>query len=736
MVRSSHGAAHDVASSHILQRGDVVMTGIGALAAVNLEGAGKVRLGPATTVRVFQTGRDLSIRLTGGALCVSAATAHIKIATSRLTLAVASGPADFNIENLSDGAKAAVYRGSVLIRAGGTPSSTYKAGEAFAAPLRGSVRKVSPTSLTRDFAALRCPDAAVVAQASPAPAAAPQQQAAPGGGGAGGIIGVLLGIAAIGAAAGHGGGGGGSSTPGAPAPGSLTISPSALTFAGPSAAQQPVAVSESNYSGPFTITAPACAAVATFNPAAGSGPAATFQVSPKGVGSCTATIADNHGGGQQLGVTVYGALTTDKSSLTFTDLGSAHSQQFTAFEPQYGGPIAAAAANCNNVASVAPAQANAPAAFTVTPIASGTCSVTLTDNHGGTVSVPVTVGPFGPVVAAPNTVSLTSIGATQSISVSEANYTGNFFVDAGSCAGIASVTGSSPSFVVTATAPGNCSLSITDGHGGGANVRIFITTGALALTPNTLQFPSGAGQNGSFTANDPACTFPGSISATVTSGQAVVTVSPSTPVFCLGAITFSVTTGTDGRATITVTDTAGGTAVVSVGVGTTPLAVKRHLLGARLPLKRSQPPTVHAGAARQLPAPERQRSIANVAQQPPSLAGPDQSFSLSRAALSLNLSGPGQSLTVGEPGYSSAFHAVSSDPSILTVTATCQGPTCALILTPLRVGSGTISVRDDRGDVRTVPFAVTDHKMPSMHPPVLKTPPSPTPPRPHSAPPH
>jgi hypothetical protein len=79
-------------------------------------------------------------------------------------------------------------------------------------------------------------------------------------------------------------------------------------------------------------------------------------------------------------------------TLNFTVAGS--SAQFTVTENNYSGPLTAAngSPSCSGIATFAPASGTGPSAtFTVTAVAAGTCTIVVSDNHGGSVGVNVTV---------------------------------------------------------------------------------------------------------------------------------------------------------------------------------------------------------------------------------------------------------------------------------------------------------------------------------------------------------
>lgn len=87
-------------------------------------------------------------------------------------------------------------------------------------------------------------------------------------------------------------------TTGAPA-----ATPTSLSFS--SAATQTFAVQESGYNGALTATS-SNATIAAINPSSGSGPAATFTVTPIGGGTCTMTVTDASGRSARVSVSVDG----------------------------------------------------------------------------------------------------------------------------------------------------------------------------------------------------------------------------------------------------------------------------------------------------------------------------------------------------------------------------------------------------------------------------------------------
>jgi hypothetical protein len=100
-----------------------------------------------------------------------------------------------------------------------------------------------------------------------------------------------------------------------PAPAPIGGSAAQLNFTVVGNSQQ-FTVTENGYAGPLTASngTPSCAGIATFSPAAGTGPSATFTVTAVGAGTCAIVVTDNHGGSVGVNVTV----TTTTGSISGT----------------------------------------------------------------------------------------------------------------------------------------------------------------------------------------------------------------------------------------------------------------------------------------------------------------------------------------------------------------------------------------------------------------------------------
>jgi len=90
-----------------------------------------------------------------------------------------------------------------------------------------------------------------------------------------------------------------------PVPAPIGGSAASLNFTVVGNSQQ-FTVTENNYTGPLNAAngSPSCAGIATFSPASGTGPSATFTVTAVGAGTCAIVVTDNHGGSVGVNVTV------------------------------------------------------------------------------------------------------------------------------------------------------------------------------------------------------------------------------------------------------------------------------------------------------------------------------------------------------------------------------------------------------------------------------------------------
>ena len=304
--------------------------------------------------------------------------------------------------------------------------------------------------------------------------------------------GALIAVAALLAATGCTSGG--TVAPLAPPPvaAPLLASATTLTFiAAGSAHAQTFTVTEAGYAGTFTEV-DTCAGVASVSPATATGPSAIFTVTPSASGSCSVTIKD--GGGQTAGIAVSSAIPNapmvSLAQLTFIAAGAANAQTFTVTEAGYAG-VFAETDSCAGIATVASASPNGPSAtFTVTPSATGSCSVTLKDSTNQSVGVGVGVAiPAPPALLTASASSMTFVAAgasnAQTLMISEIGYNGAF-VEIDNCAGIATVgppgaNGPSAIYTITPAASGSCSIHASDTNNQTTTTAIGVTTSGLVI---------------------------------------------------------------------------------------------------------------------------------------------------------------------------------------------------------------------------------------------------------------
>jgi hypothetical protein len=284
---------------------------------------------------------------------------------------------------------------------------------------------------------------------------------------------------------------GGPSPSPTPAPGPLTASASTLSFPALGAANaQQLTISEANFSGTFNVNGCSSPSVATVSPLLGSGPSLVVTVTPVSGGACTLQIADGHGGVLNVPVTVTSAIhVSAPNGLTFTAVGPSSVQSLTASEAGFSGTFTITGCGSPTIVTVSPGSAPGPSFVTdVTPVSGGTCSLSITDGIGGTVSVPMTVTTAVGVAPSSFNFSGTGVAYAQSLTISETGFTGPFALS--SCTGIlgyAAAPGIGPS-VTTQLMPlssGNCNLVASDGIGGTTNIAVTVTTGNVSVSSQT-----------------------------------------------------------------------------------------------------------------------------------------------------------------------------------------------------------------------------------------------------------
>jgi hypothetical protein len=219
-----------------------------------------------------------------------------------------------------------------------------------------------------------------------------------------------------------------------------------------------------------------------------------------------------------------GPLVVTPGSVVFLNVGqntcvypdnSVHSPcLFDVSEKYYTGQFTVNASACNNVATVGAATL---AATSDTPVGDGLapvnpsagCTIQVTDDHGGSGSVSVTL--VGPLTDAPNPVQLTASGPAGGFTTNEVYYTNgpialnlaSAYNGQSGCSGLVTMNATTgnldPSFnlswsVAPTTYVGLCYIEVTDNHGGTDWVEVNVAaapppTPAPTCPPNTTGTP-------------------------------------------------------------------------------------------------------------------------------------------------------------------------------------------------------------------------------------------------------
>jgi hypothetical protein len=258
-----------------------------------------------------------------------------------------------------------------------------------------------------------------------------------------------------------------------------------------------------------------------------------------------------------------GTLQVTPTSLSFTVGGAP--QTVTATESNYSGQLTATSPK-PSIATVSPSSGSSGVIFTVTPVGPGNTSFTVSDNHGGSVPVSISVATTGALVVSPLDFHTQPINSSPLLlHVSESNYSGPFNVTSDH-PNIVVVGGGGngptpPPFTVTPThnVAGPAHITVADSLHNPVVVPITIA-GPIVDNPSALNAITAPT---TFMSTD--AFYTGLLSAS-SNNNSVATVSGggNGP----GPVTFTVTPHLQGNAVITVTDTLLQTATVPVSVST------------------------------------------------------------------------------------------------------------------------------------------------------------------------
>lgn len=436
--------------------------------------------------------------------------------------------------------------------------------------------------------------------------------------------------------------------------GILSVSPGSLTFLTAGAAAQTLNISEAGYSSGFTIGSNnnAVVTVSATTLAGGSG---SITCTPHAGGSASVTVSDNHGGTVIVPISVYGNIGVSPTALNFNSATDA-AKTLAITETAYPGAFTAVSSN-TVIAIVSVSGTTA----TVTPKAVGSCNITLSDDHGGSVLATVTVGTLVPVISpasmyldtegntfrltaedgseliVANNLTFSSVSApAQNITISEPGYAGTWTLT-NSDPTVVSVSLVNQTVVVTpAGVVGTSIIRITD-SGGKQATAVVAVLGGISVNPPSLSFNGSNSAAQNVVVSEPNY---GGIFTAVSSNTAIATATVNSNVV-------SVTPHAIGNCTITITDDHSGSVSVAVAIS------------------------------------------GNITVTPTSL-----SFS--------NATAPSKTLTVSEPGYTGVWTVASTNTSVATTSV--SGST--VTVTPHQIGQATVTITDSSGVTAAVTILV------------------------------
>jgi hypothetical protein len=436
--------------------------------------------------------------------------------------------------------------------------------------------------------------------------------------------------------------------------GSLTLNPSSdqtINLSG-GTTSFPLKASETNFTGPFTASSSTGGVVSISSATRIDPNTEQFTIAASGAGTTDVSISDGSSS-TSLTVTVVGGLTLSASTLSIAAGGST---PLTAFEPYYTGTITTP--NCGTTASFSPTSRNASggptssAAFTVTAGITGTCNGTVTDNHGQSkpLTVTVTGGTFSISPTSSKINAFGNTGKTATFAATETGYGGTFTASS-SNTGIATVSsasnaGSPASFTVTAAGSGTATITVSDGTPPDQTYNVTVTG---KLSAPDLPFSTSTAQ---LVVSEPL--YSGQVNLDLSKCGAVAS-GPASATASGGTATFTITGIGPGSCAATVTDDHGQSDPSQITVSRSALSV--------------------------------------------SPSG-TQTIDLTSSTTTFGV-------TAGETYFTGPFTANSSASGVASVSpSSANGSPASFTVTGLTIGSATITISDGLVN-RTIPVTVT-----------------------------
>ena len=310
---------------------------------------------------------------------------------------------------------------------------------------------------------------------------------------------------------------------------SLSVSPTPLFLSAGATSTCTISGGISPYSAGSSDTSVATASV-------GGGTLSVTGISP---GSATITVTDGNSGSITVPITVAPSLNVSPTRLALS-VGAKKTCTISGGATPYK-----ASSDDTSVATVSVAGGT----LSVTGVAPGTTTITVTDGNSGSVIVSITVAPSLNVSS--TRLSL-SAGATSTCTISGGLYP---YSAGSSNTSVATVSVAGGTLSVTGVAPGTTTITVTDGNSGSVTVSITVVP-SLTVDPTGLSLSIDATST---------CTISGGLYpySAGSSNTSVATVS-------VGDSTLFITAVSAGVATVTVRDSGSNSTMVTVTVEPSP----------------------------------------------------------------------------------------------------------------------------------------------------------------------
>ncbi len=220
---------------------------------------------------------------------------------------------------------------------------------------------------------------------------------------------------------------------------------------------------------------------------------ATVAVPPSPTGVPVDVPVTLAGVATQIGLALTGAAFNTGVAGTRTLVVTAMDAGGNAIPGTFNQPIALKSTNPAITLSASSLSSSGSVTVTYSGSGDATLGIAATDPDGGTktlVLAPGTTGPTpapsptptpaGPLTVAPTSLAFSFIGQTQTVAVSDPNYTGAYTI--AGCAGIATAgTVTNGSFTVTATGAGSCTLTVSDTSSNQATIAVGVSAVSVPI---------------------------------------------------------------------------------------------------------------------------------------------------------------------------------------------------------------------------------------------------------------